>query len=102
MHTLLTDTEATFFGFGNSCAKAGRGGCKLLTLLHKGATGKEVKRLIEDSYDVGDQPGTFWSFAYSRYGTQLALKIFLTKPAEALVDPQQMKGGSAFTVSMKS
>jgi hypothetical protein len=57
MHTLLTDAEAVFLGFGNACASAGRTGCKLLTLLHKGATGEDVKRLIEDSHDVGEQSG---------------------------------------------
>ena len=56
MHTLLTDAEAAFLGFSNSCASAGRDGCKLLNLLHKGATGAEVKRLIEDSHDVGYRP----------------------------------------------
>ena len=56
MYTLLTDAEAVFLGFGNACASVGRAGCKLLTLLHKGATGEEVKRLIEDSHDVGSQP----------------------------------------------
>jgi len=58
MHTMLTDAEAAFLGFSNSCATAGRAGCKLLTLLHEGATGEEVKRFIEDSHDVGDQPDT--------------------------------------------
>ena len=64
MHTLLTDTEAAFLGFSNSCASAGRSGCKILTLLHEGATGEEVKRFIEDSHDVGNQPSTCLSFAY--------------------------------------
>ena len=99
MHTLITDAEAAFLGFSNSCAGAGRDGCKLLTLLHDGATGEEVKHFIEDSYDVGDQTGTCWSFAYPGYGTQLALKIFLTKPAEVSVEPRQMKGRLTFTAS---
>ena len=102
MHTLLTDAEAAFLGFSNSCTTAGRNGCKLLTLLHEGATGEGVKRFIEDSYDVGDQPATCWSFAYPGYDTQLALKIFLTKPAEVTVDPRQMKCGSTFTAYLKS
>ena len=54
IHDMLTDIEAVFLGFCNACASAGRAGCKLLTLLHKGATGEEVKRLIEDSHDVGN------------------------------------------------
>ena len=58
VHTLLTDTEATFLGFSSSCATAGRDYCKLLTLLHEGATGEDVKLFIEDSYDVGDKPDT--------------------------------------------
>lgn len=57
MHTMLTDIETVFLGFGDACASAGRAGCKLLTLLHKGATGEDVKHLIEDSHDVGNQPG---------------------------------------------
>jgi len=62
MHTLLTDVEAVFLGFGNACASAGRAGCKLLTLLHKGTTGEDVKHLIEDSHDVGNQPGSSLPF----------------------------------------
>ena len=54
MYDMLTDAEAAFLGFGNACASTGRDGCKLLTLLHEDATGKEVKRLIEDSHDVGN------------------------------------------------
>ena len=54
MYEMLTDAEAAFLGFGNACASAGRDGCKLLTLLHEDATGEEVKRLIEDSHDVGN------------------------------------------------
>jgi len=79
MHTLLTDAEAAFLGFGNACASAGLGGCKLLTLLHMGATGEEVKRFIEDSYD-------------------LALKIFLTKPAEDVVNPLEIKALIFYTM----
>lgn len=60
----LTDAEAAFLGFSNACASAGRDGCKLLTLLRKNATGKEVKRFIEDSHDVGNQPGSCSSFTY--------------------------------------
>ena len=62
MYTHLTDAEVVFLGFGNACASAGRANCKLLTLLHKGATGEEVKRLIEDSHDVGNQPGASLPF----------------------------------------
>lgn len=50
--TMFTDSEAVFLGFSRACASAGRVGCKLLTLLHKDATGEEVKRFIEDSCDV--------------------------------------------------
>ena len=92
MHTLLTDVEPAFLGFGNACASAGRDGCKLLTLLHEDATGEEVKRLIEDSHDVSGQPGVRFTFTHLGCGTQLALKILLTKPAEVVVDPRWMKG----------
>ena len=47
-----------FLGFGNTCASAGRVGCKILTLMHNGATGEEVKRFIEDSHDVSNHPDT--------------------------------------------
>jgi len=104
MHTLLTDVEAAFLGFSNSCVSAGRDRCKLLTLLHEGATGEEVKRFIEDSHDVGDQPCACYVglFADPGCGTQLALKILLTKPAEGIVDPRQMKCMSTFTVPLIS
>ena len=58
LHTLLTDTENVFLGFANACVSAGRVGCKLLTLMRDGVTGKEVKRFIEDSHDVNNQPNT--------------------------------------------
>ena len=57
MYTLLKDVEAVFLGFGDACVSAGKEDCKLLNLLHNDATGEEVKRLIEDSHDVGDRPG---------------------------------------------
>ena len=57
-YTRLTDTEAVFLGFSNACASAGEEGCKLLTLLHEGATGEEVKRFIEDSRDVSNRPAS--------------------------------------------
>lgn len=62
MHSMLTDVETVFLGFSNTCASAGRAGCKLLALLHQGATGEEVKRLIEDSHDVGNQLASVRSF----------------------------------------
>jgi hypothetical protein len=62
VHTLLMDTEAVFSGFSNAYASAGRTRCKLLTLLHKGVTGEEVRRLIKDSHDVGNQPWASLSF----------------------------------------
>jgi len=99
---MLADVESAFLGFSNSCALARRDGCKLLTLLHEGATGEEVKLFIEDSHDVGDQPGICWSFAYPGHDAQLALEILLTKPAEAIVDARQMKRGSTFTAFPKS
>jgi hypothetical protein len=62
MYTLLTDAEATFSGFSEVCASAGEDGCKILALLDKGATGEEVKRLIEDAHDVRNQPGLCFLF----------------------------------------
>jgi hypothetical protein len=58
MYTLLTDAEDVFLGFSNACASAGEEDCKLITLLHKDATGEEVKRFIEDSHDVSNQPAS--------------------------------------------
>lgn len=94
MHTLLMDTEATFLGFSNVCASAGEDGCKIIHLLHKDATGKEIKRFIEDSRDVGDRPGFSPSSSYLLFGSQLALKVWLTKPDKAVIDPLLMTGGS--------
>lgn len=96
MHTLITDAEAVFLGFSNVCASAGKDGCKLVTLLHSDPTGEEVKRLIEDSHDVGNRLGSGRATPLPRYDSQLALKVFLTNPAKSVVDPRQMKRGSAF------
>ena len=93
------DAETVFLGFGNACASAGRAGCKLLKLLHDDATGEEVKRLIEDSHDVGTQLGSCFSYPSPEWDVQLALKIFLTKPAEDVVDPQLIKSRLAFITS---
>lgn len=71
MHTLLTSTDAAFLGFSNACVSAGEVECKFLTLMHKHATGEEVKRFIEDAHD-------------------LALKVWLTKPEKAIIPPHEL------------
>ena len=89
------DVEDAFLGFSNACASAGRVGCKLLTLTHDGATGKEVKRFIEDSHDVSNHPNTL-SGVFAQCNTRLVLKVLLTKPDKAIVNPGQIKSEPTF------
>lgn len=50
----LVDTEKTFSGLTDGCAKAGRAGCKLVEITGDNATGDDVKNLITYSHDVTD------------------------------------------------
>jgi hypothetical protein len=52
--TALADSEKTYSGFTDGCAKAGRAGCKLIEITGDNATGDDVKTLIDNSHDVVD------------------------------------------------
>jgi len=86
-----------FLGFSDACASTGS--CRLLKLLHNGATGEEVKRLIEDAHDVSSHPYFFFSCPFSETNIQLALKVFLTKPTEDIVYPGLIRCKLTFTAS---
>ena len=48
----LSDTEKTYSGLTDGCATAGRAGCKLVEIVGDGASGDDVKNLINDAHDV--------------------------------------------------
>lgn len=54
MQHSLTDSEKTYSGLTDGCAKAGRAGCKLVEITGDGATGDDVKTLINYAIDVID------------------------------------------------
>jgi hypothetical protein len=100
MHTLLKDVEAVFLGFSNVCASAGKDGCKLVTLLRIGATGEEIKRLIEEAHDVSNTLRFCYApLPYPQCDPQVALKVWLTNPAKSIVEPRQLKRGYTFVAS---
>ena len=52
LRSFLVDTEKTYSGLTDGCAAAGRAGCKLIEITGDGATGDDVKNLINDAHDV--------------------------------------------------
>ncbi|KAF9793491.1 Alpha/Beta hydrolase protein [Thelephora terrestris] len=52
LHSSLVDTEKTYSGLTDGCAVAGRAGCKLVEITGDGASGDDVKNLINDAHDV--------------------------------------------------
>jgi len=48
----LVDIEETYSGLADGCAAAGRAGCKLIEFTGDGASGDDVKNLINDAHDV--------------------------------------------------
>ena len=50
----LTDTEKTYSGLTDGCAKAGRPGCKLIEFLGGNPTGSDVKSFVNYIHDVSD------------------------------------------------
>ena len=50
----LADSEETYSGLTEGCAKAGRAGCKLVEITGDDATGDDVKALINYAIDVID------------------------------------------------
>ena len=54
MQPSLADSEKTYSGLTDGCAKAGRAGCKLVEITGDDATGDDVKALINYAIDVID------------------------------------------------
>ena len=54
LQTSLVNTEKTYAGLTDGCAKAGRAGCRLVEITGDNATGEDVKTLIENAHDVMD------------------------------------------------
>ena len=48
----LVDTEKTYSGLTDGCAKAGRAGCKLVEITGDNASGDDVKALLDNVHDV--------------------------------------------------
>jgi hypothetical protein len=49
----FVDTEKTYSGLADGCAKAGRAGCKLIEITGDNASGNDVKVLLDFAHDVG-------------------------------------------------
>ena len=52
LQSSLVDTEKTYSGLTDGCAAAGRAGCKLVEFTGDGASGDDVKNLMNDAHDV--------------------------------------------------
>ena len=48
----LADSEKTYSGLTDGCAKAGRAGCKLIEITGDNASGDDVKDLLNNAHDV--------------------------------------------------
>jgi hypothetical protein len=48
----LADTEKTYSGLTDGCAKAGRAGCRLIEITGDNASGDDVKDLLNYAHDV--------------------------------------------------
>jgi hypothetical protein len=48
----IADTEKTYSGLTDGCAKAGRAGCKLIEITGDNASGDDVKDLLNYAIDV--------------------------------------------------
>ena len=66
MHYALTDTEKTYSGLTDGCAKVGRAGCKLIEFTGDNVTGDDMKTFMNYVHDVsnflsglGDQSDIF-------------------------------------------
>ena len=57
----FADAEKTYSGLTDGCAKAGKAGCKLIEITGDGATGDDVKTLIDTSHDVPNFLLSRWS-----------------------------------------
>ena len=74
-HTSLADTEKTYSGLTAGCAVAGRAGCKLIELTGDGATGDDVKNLINDAHNVVESLSRFTCLA-NISPLQMALELY--------------------------
>lgn len=50
------DTEKTYSGLTDGCAKGGKAGCKLIEFTGDNASGDDVKALLDYAHDVIDLP----------------------------------------------
>ena len=75
LYSSLADTEKTYSGLTDGCAKAGRAGCKLIEFIGDNASGDDVKALLDYAHDV-------WYFV-STLG-RLPDRIFITGGPGAL------------------
>lgn len=53
LYSSLAASEKTYSGLTDGCAKAGRAGCKLIEFTGDGASGDDVKTLLDFAHDVG-------------------------------------------------
>ena len=84
---MLADTEKTYSGLGEACAKAGKAGCKLIEITGDGASGDAVKTLLNDAHDVTDSPpgpSNPTDFALSQVALELYRSGYLELPAGVL------------------
>ena len=52
LYSALADTEKTYSGLTDGCAKAGRAGCKLIEFIGDNSSGDDVKALLDYVHDV--------------------------------------------------
>ena len=71
----LADSEKTYSGLTDGCAAAGRTGCKLIEFTGDGASGQDVKNLINDVHDVLKFLPTFIHPA-NLFPPQVALELY--------------------------
>jgi len=52
VYSAVSNSEKTYSGLTDGCAKAGRAGCKLIEFTGDNASGDDVKALLEYTHDV--------------------------------------------------
>jgi len=53
LYAAFADSEKTYSGLTDGCAKAGRAGCKLIEFTGDNVSGDEIGALLEYAHDVG-------------------------------------------------
>ena len=71
----LANTENTYSGLTDGCAAAGRARCKLIEYTGDGASGEDVKNLINDAHDVLKSLPRFIHLA-NHIPPQVALELY--------------------------